>query len=472
VGAATFTLLGVFGTPFAPAGTGAGWVLATTALMVVLWASEALPLGWTSLLPLLVFPFAGVYAGDAPNRVWTAASPYGDAYVLLFLGGLCIAAALQETGLHRRIAGLVLARTGASPTRLIAGVMLPTALVSMWISNTASAALLLPIVLSLMREIEVAGGPRPRYGAVLLLAVAFGANIGGMATKVGTATNMQLVGFLGQRGLDVTFAQFAFLGGGFVLLLLPIAVLLLRRSGRSDAPPATMLAGLRTLSLQVPPRLSPGERAVLIIFVATAVAWILAAPIRARLEPLVPFPMRTAHVEAGAALLAAITLALWRPRGIRLLTRSSLRAVPWSALLIIGGSFALAAGIEASGLSRSVAPLFGGLAGAHPLVQALIVALVTVATSAFLSNTATVGVLLPILAAAVPGANQTTVLFTSGLASSCDFALPAGTPPNAIVFATHRVPFGTMLRTGIPLDVIAAVLAALWCSLAVPWVLG
>lgn len=469
---AIFLALGVLGTPFAPAGTGAAWVLATTALMVVLWASEALPLGWTSLLPLLVFPIAGVYAGDAPRRAWTAASPYGDAYVLLFLGGMCIAAALQETGLHRRVAGLVLSRAGGSPARLLAGVMLPTAIVSMWISNTAATALLLPIVLSLLREIELGCGPRPRYGAALLMAVAWGASIGGMATKVGTATNMQLVGFLGQRGLEVTFAQFAILGGGLVLLLLPIAVLVLARSGQRDAPPAATLSGLRALTLQVPARLSPGERAVLTVFVATAAVWVLADPIRARVEPLFPFPIRTAHVEAAAAISAAITLLIWRPRGVPLLTRGSLRDVPWSALLVIGGSLALAAGIEASGLSRNVAPLFAGLAGAPPLAQGLIVALVTVATSAFLSNTATIGVLLPILAAAVPGANQTTVLVTAGLAASCDFALPAGTPPNAIVFATHRVPFRTMLLTGIPLDVIAAVLAALWCSLAVPWVLG
>jgi sodium-dependent dicarboxylate transporter 2/3/5 len=343
----------------------------------------------------------------------------------------------------------------------------------MWISKHGrERALLLPIVLSLVREIETAAGPRPRYGAVLVLATAYGASIGGMATKIGTATNVQLVGFLDQRGVEVSFAQFAFLGSGFVALLLPVAILVLARIGRSDAPPPDVLANLRGLSLQIPRQVSRPERAVLVVFVATALVWILAAPIRAQLERATDWRLRTAHVEAAAALLAAIALAVWRPGGTRLLTRASLRDVPWSALLVIGGSFALAAGIEASGLSRSVAPLFTGLANATPLVQALITAGITVLVSAFLSNTATVGVLLPILAAAVPGANQTTVLVTAGLAASCDFALPAGTPPNAIVFATRRVPFRTMLAAGIPLDVIAAVIAALWCSTAVPWMLG
>ena len=218
---------------------------------------------------------------------------------------------------------------------------------------------------------------------------------------------------------------------------------------------------------------SAGERAVALLFGATASAWIAAAPIAALLGEHWPaLGARTKHVEAAAALCACLALLVVRPRGVPLVSWPAVRRLPWSALLLIGGSFALAAGIEASGLDAAIRPLFEGLVRLPSALQVLAVTSITVAVSACASNTATVAILLPLLAAAFAGPNEPVILFAAGIASSCDFALPAGTPPNAIAFASGRVPFALMLRAGIALDVVAALVAAVWCQLAVPFVLG
>jgi sodium-dependent dicarboxylate transporter 2/3/5 len=471
-GLLAFVALAGLGSPLGAAGSPAAFAAATTALMVAWWASAALPLWATALAPLVVFPLAGVHAGTLAERARAAAGPYADAYVLLFLGGMAIAAALQETGLHRRLATAVLARVGASSGRFVLGVLLATASVSLGISNTAAAALMLPIALAVVAEVETRAGPRPRCAAALVLAVAWGANLGGLGTKIGTATNAQLAGFLAARGVDVSFVRFSLLGLGLLLLLVPVAAWLLAWIARDDAPDARALAEVRELRSALGPW-SAGERAVLAVFAGTALAWILAQPIRDALVAAgARAGVRTAHVEASAALAAAALLAVLRPGGRRVLTARSLRAMPFSALLLIGGSFALASGIEASGLADAARPQLARLAGLPPFAQVLAASLATVAVSAFASNTATVGILLPILAAAVTGGHQTPALVAAGFASSCDFALPAGTPPNAIAFASGRVPFATMLRAGVALDVVAGVLVALWCWLAVPRLLG
>jgi sodium-dependent dicarboxylate transporter 2/3/5 len=312
-----------------------------------------------------------------------------------------------------------------------------------------------------------------RFGAALILAVAWGANVGGIGTRVGTPTNMQLSAFLVGRGHGTRFLEFSAIGLGFVLLLAPCALAILWLHARSDAPPRATLVGVVDEVVGVRGPWSAGERAVAFVFGATAAPWIAAAPLTSFLASRWPeLGTRTKHVEAATALLAYAALLAWRPRGQALVSWPAVRRLPWSALLLIGGSFALAAGIEASGLDTAVRPLFESLGRLPLAVQVFAVTTVTVLVSAFASNTATVAVLLPLLAAALPGEREPVILFAAGIASSCDFALPAGTPPNAIAFASGRVPFAVMLRAGIALDVVAALLAAAWCHVAVPLVLG
>jgi len=472
-GPAVFALVAGSGTPITPSGSPAAFALATALWMIVWWGTSAVPLWATALLPLVVFPLVGVHAGPWIERAVDSAGPYASAYVLLFLGGMAIAAALQETGLHRRLSLAILARTKSSPLQVVAGMFIATGTVSMAISNTAAATLVLPIALSLLAEIEPRTGVRRHFAAALVLAVAWGANVGGIGTKIGTSTNMQLSGFLAARGVDVSFAEFSLIGAGFVVIFAPLAIAILWRVARVDAPPAHDIAQGVAQAIPVAERWSAGERAVAVVFAATAATWIAAQPITTLLSSTFPtLGASTRHVEAGAALAAAFVLAVWRPAGKKLLAGRSIRALPWPALLLIGGSFALADGIAASGLSEAIAPSFARLGTLPPLVQSLVLGVGTVSITAFASNTATIAILLPLIAAAAPTERVSTLLFTATIASSCDFALPAGTPPNAIAFASGRVPFLVMLRTGVALDVVAAITAALWCELVVRFVVG
>src|SRR5262245_31766302 len=207
--------------------------------MATWWITEALPIAWTACVPLLVLPFASVYGEGIAANLLGAVAPYVDPYIFLFLGGMGIAAAMQQWNLHRRIALMVMRAVGTDPRRLLFGVLLATAGVSLWISNTATAAMMFPIGLAVIAELERDAGRRlARYGAALMLAVAYGSNVGGIGTKIGTVPSAQLSGFLAQRGTEISFGQFAAIGVPFVLVFLPVVWLALWRVGRVDAPEA------------------------------------------------------------------------------------------------------------------------------------------------------------------------------------------------------------------------------------------
>jgi sodium-dependent dicarboxylate transporter 2/3/5 len=256
-------------------------------------------------------------------------------------------------------------------------------------------------------------------------------------------------------------------------MMLPVAWATLWRIGRGDRPrhdAREVVAG----ELAALGRITSAERAVLAVFLVAAGFWIASHPLTAALSARWP-AVRSAHVEGGVAIAAALLLlatpAPGRARG-RLLALGSLRRVPWETLLLLGGGFALAAGVQASGLSLWMAGQLAGVAGLPPLGQLLVATLVTVALSAVASNTASTAVMLVVLADAASPGMRTAVLFAATVAASCDFALPAGTPPNAIVFGSGYVRIPVMARHGAVLDLIAAAVAALWCGWAVPRVLG
>jgi sodium-dependent dicarboxylate transporter 2/3/5 len=211
-----------------------------------------------------------------------------------------------------------------------------------------------------------------------------------------------------------------------------------------------------------------GERVVGVVFLAAAGLWILGKPITDALRGAGFEGLATAKVEASIALLASLVLALWRIDGRPALAPASLRFVQWETLVLLGGGFSLAAAIEASGLSQWMGAQLAALAGSPPLLQITAASFTTVTLSAFASNAATVAVLLPVLAGSVSPEHVHAVLFAAAFAASCDFALPAGTPPNAIVFGSGYLTIPLMVRTGMVLDAFAALLAALWCWLAVP----
>ena len=447
---------------------------AVTALMAIWWLGEALPIHWTACVPLVVYPFSDVFSSRPLQNAQRVVEPYFDAYIFLFLGGMCIAAAMQQWNLHRRVALVIMRAIGTDPRRLLFGFLAATAFISLWISNTATAVMMLPIGLSVIAQLEDhAGGRRlEHYGASLMLAVAYAANVGGVGTKIGTAPNAQFAGFMAQRGVEISFLEFMAVGVPFVVLFLPLVWFVLWRTGRRDAPDAS--AGRDVLRAEIAHlgRTRRGEWVVLGVFLTAAALWIAGRPLTGFLTPRITLvELSSARVEAAIAMSAAFVLMLVRIRGRAVLELRSLRYLPFETLLLLGGSLAMAAAIEASGLSAWLAGQLATLREAPTWAQLLLASSATVALSAVASNVATIAVMLAVLESSVAPAIATTALFTATMAASCDFVLPAGTPPNAIVFGSGYVSVPRMAKTGALLDLAAALLTAGLCALLVPRVL-
>jgi sodium-dependent dicarboxylate transporter 2/3/5 len=445
------------------------------ALMAIWWLTEAVPIHWTAMVPLVAFPLFSVFGPGLGDNLLRSARPYVDPYIFLFAGGMAIAAAMQQWGLHRRIALAVMSAVGTKPPRLLLGFLCATAFVSLWISNTATAAMMLPIGLAVISQLEHGLGGRrlERYGMAIMLAIAYGANVGGIGTKIGTAPNAQFAGFMEGLGVEISFLQFLAVGLPFVLLFLPIAWWRLWTLGRADR----LLAGFAAVGRKVISSerralgaMAAAEKIVLAVFLITAALWIAGRPLTDWVRTHWP-ETTTAEVEGSIAVAAALLLALLRSRGHAVLEWRALVRQPWSTLLLLGGGFAMAAGVQASGLSGAMARALAELRDLPGFAQVLVATTVAVGISAIASNTSTIAILLVVLRDAVDPSLRDVVLFAATIACSCDFALPAGTPPNAIVFASGYVKIPLMARTGVVLDLMAALLVAAWCWVVVPLVL-
>jgi sodium-dependent dicarboxylate transporter 2/3/5 len=442
------------------------YAAAVAALMAIWWLTEALPIYVTACVPLALFPLLNVFGKGFAGNLTETTFAYLDPYNFLFAGGMCIAAAMQQCHLHRRIALNIMRLIGTDPRRLLFGLLCATAFISLWISNTATATMMVPIALSIIVQLEQQRGNRrlEHYGATIMMAVAYAANLGGIGTKIGTAPNAQFAGFMHGLGIDISFLQFMAVGFPFVVFFLPVAWLMLWRLGRADHLQGDLGATIIADELNKLGPMKKTELIVLAVFLCTAGLWIVGKPLTGIVQSwLSGVKITTAHVEGGTAMLSAFVLLAWRWGGRQVLELRSLRLVPWETLLLLGGGFALAAGIQKSGFSEWMGARLSMIYNFPPFAQVLLASAATVAISAVASNTATIAVMLNVLKDAVAPAMRTTVLFAATIAASCDFALPAGTPPNAIVFGSGYVTIPQMAKTGVVLDVAAAVLAACWC---------
>lgn len=448
---------------------------ATAAMMAIWWLTEALPIYATACVPMVMFPLLGVFGGGLGNNLKETYLPYVDPYIFLFAGGMGIAAAMQQWNLHRRIALGIMSAIGTDPRRVLAGILVATAFISLWISNTATAAMMMPIGLAIIAQMEVQTGIKrlAHYGMAIMLAIAYGSNVGGIGTKIGTAPNAQFAGFAEKQGIEVSFLQFLLVGTPFVLMFLPVVFFFLWRIGRRDDMGGATAGEIVAAELAKLGRIKRAERIVLGVFLATAALWIFGKPLTLFLAARVgDFKLTSAHVEGGIAVLAALVLFCTFTRGQQVLTVGALRRVPWETLLLLGGGFAMAAGTQKSGLSAWAAGQLGLVQSLPPYAQVLAATLATVAISAVATNTATIAVMLVVLRDVVTLPELLpTVLFAATIGASCDFALPAGTPPNAIVFGSGYVTIPRMARTGVVLDLLAAAIAATWCYFVVPLVL-
>lgn len=445
----------------------AAWrVAALTLLMATWWVTEAVPTAVTALLPLPLLPLLGV------ADIQTVAAPYANPVIFLFLGGFLIALALQHSGLHRRLALAIVQISGDRPNRLIAGFMLATAGLSMWVSNTATAALMLPVALSVATLLGPIGGDREggdAFTPALLLAIAFSASAGGLATLIGTPPNALLAAHLGQQhGIGIGFAQWLLLGLPLSLaLLLLIWLLLTRFSYRVPASPIPGVAAMLTEERAKLGRPDRGEIGAGLVFALTGLAWVT----RPWLEPLLPAGVQLS--DAGIAMCAAVLLFLiptdWR-RGRFLLDWGATRELPWGVLLLFGGGLSLGAAIGDSGLAdwlarQVLAP------GQLPLLMLIVlVVLLVTAISHFTSNTATAATFLPLLAGLAGSLELAPLwlLLPATLAASCVFMLPVATPPNAIIFGSGLISVAQMARAGFLVNLAALGLIVV-LVLVFPW---
>jgi len=427
-----------------------GWRTAgAAALMAVFWIAESIPIPATALLPLVLFPALGL--GD----IRESAAPFANPIIFLFLGGFIIALAMQRWNLHRRVAIGLIAGIGTRPARIVGGFLLASALVSMWVSNTATALMMLPIALSVV-ELFPATGDEDRelhdFGAALLLSVAYGATTGGMATLIGTPPNALLAAYVSDiYKITIGFGQWMLLGVPIVIVALPTVYLVLTRvMFRLDA---RELPGMADLIAREKASLGPitrPEAAVAAVFALTACGWIF-QPVITRAVPLVS---DTTIAMTGALLLFMIPINL--RRGEFVMNWETTRGVPWGVLLLFGGGLSLAGNIERHGLAQYLGTLASGLDNLPMLAVLCAVAFGVLMLTELTSNTATAATFLPVAGALALSLGQNPLLFAipTALAANCSYMLPVGTPPNAIVYGSGWIALPEMARTGLILNVL------------------
>ncbi len=457
IGLTGFLATLVFPTPAAM--PEAAWVVAGLVfLMAAWWMTEALPLTATALLPFLVLPLAGI--SDAKET----ASAYYSPILFLILGGAFIALTVERTGLHRRLALGLLNRMGkGGEMRLLLAFMISTGFISMFISNTSTALIMMPMALAVLAGGGLASDETEGLAGALPMGIAFAASIGGLGTIVGSPTNAIAVALLDNMlGLKISFAQWALFGLPLVITGVPLAAWIIGRVQRVRNHPFDIAAARETIRDTGP--LTPPERRLIPLFALTVLAWVC----QPLLEPVLPKGALTDGTIAIAAglLLFVIPDGTGRP----LLVWKEADRAPWAVILMFGGGLALASGMEASGLADWLGEALLPLRTVPLLVIALaLVALVIVATE-FASNVATASGIMPVVASlsVALGADPLLLAMPAAMAASWGFMLPAGTGPNAIAWATGHIKLARMVRAGLWLDILGIflIVGVIWSMAA------
>lgn len=424
---------------------------AVTALCAVWWVLEPIPIPATSMLPFVLLPLSGVVSHAE------VASAYGHHLILLLMGGFILSTAMERSGAHRRLAlGMVRLVGGQGGRRLVLGFMLASASLSMWISNTATTLMLLPIVLAILHQTEDQALAVP-----LLLGVAYAASIGGLGTPVGTPPNVIFMAQLSElTGSTWTFAQWMAVGVPVVLLLVPLTWAWLTRGLGPAAP----------LSLPKPGPWRVAERRVLVVFGLTALLWVT------RSEPGGGWGLLLANalgledptVGDSTVALGMATLLFLIPdgEGERLLDWPTAARIPWGMLLLFGGGIALAKGFAASGLNAALGDALAPLATLPRWATLGLLCLTVTFLTEVTSNTATTNLLMPVLGAAAISAGQApeVLMVPAAISASCAFMLPVATVPNAVVYGSERVPISAMAREGVVVNLIGVVVITGVCA--------
>ncbi len=442
-------------------------VIALAAWMICWWITEAVSISVTALLPLVVFPLFDIMS---MNEV---GANYGSSIVFLFFGGFVLALALEKVNLHKRIALTIIHKTGTTPNRVILGFMIATAFMSMWISNTASTVVMLPIALSVIQLLVQSDGvftkEERHFSLSVMLGIAFSANAGGIATVIGTPPNSVLIGLLeNEYNMEISFLKWMIIGLPFSVTMIGIIYFVLTRwmfpnKGIEFASSNALIA--EKLSDLGPT--SPQEKHVLRIFAITVFLWVFRTLINSFFPSL---GLSDTMISVGCAI-ALFSIPHQFKKGVFILKWEDTSRLAWGILILFGGGLALAKGMSTTGI---VALITDGIANANlnVLFTVSLLILLMLFMTELMSNVALVAVLAPVVAGIAIGLEIPLlyVLIPVTMASSCAFMLPMATPPNAIVFASGYVKVAQMARVGIFINLIAVALLILMYRFVIPLV--
>ncbi len=449
-------------------------ILASTIWIATWWITEAIPIPATSLLPLILFPLTGGLSGDI------TASSYGDNTIFLFLGGFLIALTMQKWNLHKRIALFIISAIGTSTERIILGFMVATGFLSMWISNTATAMMMVPIGIAVIYQVseqlkreghENTDVKNFNFGKAIMLGIAYSASIGGLATLIGTPPNTIFAGVVQNTyGIEISFALWMMFGVPIVIIMMAITWYYLVKFAFPmkirELPGGREVIQKEKRSLGM---MGPEEKIVLTVFTLTALAWISRSFVLVNLNENIT---DTNIVMTAAIVLFMIPSAT--KKGAFLLDWETAKGVPWGILLLFGGGLAIAAGFQESGLAKWFGTQLAVLEGVNLILIIAIVTAMVIFLTEITSNTATATMMFPIMASlgAAVSVHPYALMIAAGLAASCAFMLPVATPPNAVVFGSGYLRIPDMARAGLWLNLLSVVIITIAIYLYLPAVWG
>ena len=459
-------------------------VAAVTALMAIWWITEAIPIPATSLLPIAMFPLLGVMKSNAST------APYANHLIYLFMGGFFLAVTMERWNLHRRVALYTIRAIGTSPARMIMGFMVATAFLSMWVSNTATAMMMVPIGLAViqqatgftsehLRDTGSGVGPEFNFGRGLMLGIAYAASIGGVATIIGTPPNTVMAGMVEKMfGVQIGFGQWMLFGVPLAVITLALAWVLLTKflypMGNME-----LAGGAKIINDEVKKLgpMSSEEKKIVIVGCFMATFWLARGFMAKSAAVLSVMPHFKYIGDATIGILGALILFAIPTnfkKGEFLLNWKTAVKIPWDVILLFGGGLAIANGFAKTGLAGYIASQLGGLEGASMLLFVGVVVLITIFLTEITSNTATATLLVPIMgsAAIAMGVHPFATIIGACVAASFAFMLPVATPPNAVVFGSGCVSIKQMAKAGIWLNIIGSILITAFVVYILPSLWG
>lgn len=472
IGIISFILVLIFFNPV-PTKPQIGQTAAITILMVFLWLTEAIPLAATSLLPIIFFPLMGILSGSEISKA------YINSTIFLFLGGFLIALAMEKWDLHKRIALKVISLFGGTPNAILFGFMVSAAILSMWISNTSTALMMLPIAISVTEKMELEFGREKtsKFSKSILLGIAYSCSIGGIGTPVGTPPNlvfMRIYSIMFPSAPEISFSSWMILAVPIAMILLFLAMLLLSKILFKTGEEIKLERNFIDEEIRKLGKISFPERIVLIVFGITSLLWIFRTDFDFGIFNFRGwgsfFPWGK-FIDDGTVAITMATILFFIPskdkskdkQNKTILNGEVFEKIPWGVILLFGGGFALAESFSSTGLSEYLGQIFANLDNLHPFILLLVLNFAVIFLTEITSNTALTQMLLPVLAviSVQIGVNPLMLMISATISASMAFMMPVGTPPNTIVFAAKKLKISDMAKAGFWLNIVSTIIITL-----------